>query len=194
MLNVRDLHAFYGKSHILHGVSMEVKPGEIVSLLGRNGSGRSTTIKTIMGLVEGHGYSSVLLHAFRGSAKPPARGLLARLRRWRRLLRWPRLHPTAGRPSPALPERPLPASLTLKFRHFRRNSPVLLNMVTPPFSAPAHRGRGMPSSANGGGSSKTPKAGDCGTPGTQAKPVVACSGWPPPGMASAGKGTPPTPL
>ena len=55
MLAIKDLHAFYGKSHILHGVSMEVKPGEIVSLLGRNGSGRSTTIKTIMGLVDGHG-------------------------------------------------------------------------------------------------------------------------------------------
>lgn len=55
MLKIQNLHAFYGKSHILHGVDMEVKPGEIVSLLGRNGSGRSTTIKTIMGLVDGHG-------------------------------------------------------------------------------------------------------------------------------------------
>lgn len=55
MLNIQNLHAFYGKSHILHGVDMEVKPGEIVSLLGRNGSGRSTTIKAIMGLVEGQG-------------------------------------------------------------------------------------------------------------------------------------------
>lgn len=55
MLAIKDLHAFYGKSHILHGVSMEVKPGEIVSLLGRNGSGRSTTIKTIMGLVDAQG-------------------------------------------------------------------------------------------------------------------------------------------
>jgi len=55
MLKIENLHAFYGKSHILHGVDMEVKPGEIVSLLGRNGSGRSTTIKTIMGLVDGHG-------------------------------------------------------------------------------------------------------------------------------------------
>ena len=54
MLKIQNLHAFYGKSHILHGVDMEVKPGEIVSLLGRNGSGRSTTIKTIMGLVDGH--------------------------------------------------------------------------------------------------------------------------------------------
>ena len=49
MLNVRDLHAFYGKSHILHGVNFHVGKGEIVSLLGRNGVGRSTTIKAIMG-------------------------------------------------------------------------------------------------------------------------------------------------
>jgi branched-chain amino acid transport system ATP-binding protein len=49
MLEVRDLHAFYGKSHILQGVSFDVRPGEIVSLLGRNGAGRSTTIKAIMG-------------------------------------------------------------------------------------------------------------------------------------------------
>lgn len=55
MLNVDNLHAFYGKSHVLHGVSLNVKPGEIVSLLGRNGSGRSTTVKTIMGLVDGKG-------------------------------------------------------------------------------------------------------------------------------------------
>ncbi|TDP80693.1 amino acid/amide ABC transporter ATP-binding protein 2 (HAAT family) [Aquabacterium commune] len=55
MLKIENLHAFYGKSHILHGVDMEVNPGEIVSLLGRNGSGRSTTIKAIMGLVDGHG-------------------------------------------------------------------------------------------------------------------------------------------
>ena len=55
MLNIQNLHAFYGKSHILHGVHMEVHPGEIVSLLGRNGSGRSTTIKAIMGLVDAQG-------------------------------------------------------------------------------------------------------------------------------------------
>ena len=55
MLNIHNLHAFYGKSHILHGVDLEVKPGEIVSLLGRNGSGRSTTIKAIMGLVDCEG-------------------------------------------------------------------------------------------------------------------------------------------
>jgi branched-chain amino acid transport system ATP-binding protein len=55
MLRVEDVHAFYGKSHVLHGVQFEVGAGEIVALLGRNGSGRSTTVKTIMGLVEGTG-------------------------------------------------------------------------------------------------------------------------------------------
>jgi branched-chain amino acid transport system ATP-binding protein len=55
MLKLDQLHAFYGKSHVLHGVSFEVPPGQIVSLLGRNGSGRSTTVKAIMGLVVGAG-------------------------------------------------------------------------------------------------------------------------------------------
>ena len=55
MLEVTDLHAFYGKSHILRGVNLEVRAGEIVALLGRNGVGRSTTIKTIMGEVEARG-------------------------------------------------------------------------------------------------------------------------------------------
>jgi branched-chain amino acid transport system ATP-binding protein len=49
MLEVDDLHAYYGKSHILHGVSFRIGAGEIVSLLGRNGVGRSTTIKALMG-------------------------------------------------------------------------------------------------------------------------------------------------
>ena len=55
MLKIRDLHAFYGKSHVLHGVHFDVQPGEIVALLGRNGSGRSTTAKAIMGLVDWQG-------------------------------------------------------------------------------------------------------------------------------------------
>ena len=55
MLKLDDVHAYYGKSHVLHGVSMHVNPGEIVSLLGRNGSGRSTTVKAIMGLVDTQG-------------------------------------------------------------------------------------------------------------------------------------------
>jgi len=55
MLEVRDLHAYYGQSHILHGVDLDVEEGEIVSLLGRNGVGRSTTCKAIMGLVPPQG-------------------------------------------------------------------------------------------------------------------------------------------
>jgi len=55
MLKLQDLHAYYGKSHVLHGVSFEVGPGEIVALLGRNGSGRSTTAKAVMGLVHAEG-------------------------------------------------------------------------------------------------------------------------------------------
>jgi branched-chain amino acid transport system ATP-binding protein len=55
MLEVKDLHAYYGKSHVLHGVDLNVGRGEIVSLLGRNGVGRSTTVKTVMGLVTGAG-------------------------------------------------------------------------------------------------------------------------------------------
>jgi len=55
MLEVKELHAYYGKSHILHGVHLQVGHGEIVSLLGRNGVGRSTTIKAIMGQVEAEG-------------------------------------------------------------------------------------------------------------------------------------------
>jgi branched-chain amino acid transport system ATP-binding protein len=60
LLDVDGLHAHYDKSHILHGVSLRIEPGEIVSLLGRNGSGRSTTLKTIMGLVPPTGGRVVL--------------------------------------------------------------------------------------------------------------------------------------
>ncbi|MCX5592299.1 ABC transporter ATP-binding protein [Alcaligenes endophyticus] len=55
MLNVSQLHAYYGKSHVLQGVNFHVQPGEIVSLLGRNGVGRSTTVKAVMGLVQSSG-------------------------------------------------------------------------------------------------------------------------------------------
>jgi len=51
LLRVTDLHAFYGQSHILHGIDLLVGTGEVVTLLGRNGSGRSTTLKSILGLV-----------------------------------------------------------------------------------------------------------------------------------------------
>ena len=51
LLAVKDVHAFYGRAHILHGVSLEARAGEVVALLGRNGAGKSTAMKAIMGLV-----------------------------------------------------------------------------------------------------------------------------------------------
>ena len=51
LLSVRDLHAWYGESHILHGVEFDVRPGEVVTLLGRNGAGKTTALKSIMGIV-----------------------------------------------------------------------------------------------------------------------------------------------
>ena len=67
---VEDVHTYYGKSHILHGVSLHVGPGEVVGLLGRNGVGKSTTLKTIMGLVRpSHG--AVLLDGNVITGVPP---------------------------------------------------------------------------------------------------------------------------
>jgi branched-chain amino acid transport system ATP-binding protein len=66
MLKIDNLHAYYGKSHVLHGVSFDVQPGQIVALLGRNGSGRSTTAKAIMGLVECEGEISWKGHKIQG--------------------------------------------------------------------------------------------------------------------------------
>jgi branched-chain amino acid transport system ATP-binding protein len=51
LLRVTDLHAFYGESHILHGIDLQLRKGEVVTLLGRNGSGRTTTLKSVLGLV-----------------------------------------------------------------------------------------------------------------------------------------------
>lgn len=55
LLEIKGLHAFYGKSHVLHGIDLAVEQGEIVSLLGRNGVGRSTTVKAAMGQVVAQG-------------------------------------------------------------------------------------------------------------------------------------------
>ena len=52
VLRLEDVHAFYGESHILHGVGLEVRAGEVVTLLGRNGAGKTTTLKAIMGILE----------------------------------------------------------------------------------------------------------------------------------------------
>src|SRR3954468_11835108 len=51
LLRVKDLHAWYGESHILHGMDFEVREGEVVTLLGRNGAGKTTTLKSVMGMV-----------------------------------------------------------------------------------------------------------------------------------------------
>jgi branched-chain amino acid transport system ATP-binding protein len=76
LVRVEDVHTYYGKSHILHGVSLTVGTGEVVGLLGRNGVGKSTTLKTIMGLVNpSHG--TVLLDGNAITSLPPHR--LARL-------------------------------------------------------------------------------------------------------------------
>ncbi|HVJ23779.1 MAG TPA: ATP-binding cassette domain-containing protein, partial [Burkholderiales bacterium] len=51
MLEVKGLNAWYGESHILHGIDLEIREGEVVTLLGRNGAGKTTTLKSIMGMV-----------------------------------------------------------------------------------------------------------------------------------------------
>ena len=70
MLEVMDLHAFYGESHILHGVNFTVNRGEVVTLLGRNGAGRTTTLKSILGLV-GRRTGSVMINGTESSKLPP---------------------------------------------------------------------------------------------------------------------------
>ena len=71
MLEVDDVHAYYGKSHILQGVTFRVGEGEIVSLLGRNGAGRSTAVKTVMGLVPAQG--AIRFRGVRIDGLPPHR-------------------------------------------------------------------------------------------------------------------------
>ncbi len=53
MLEIRDLHGFYGESHVLHGVSLDVRQGEVVTLLGRNGAGKTSTLRAVMGILPG---------------------------------------------------------------------------------------------------------------------------------------------
>ena len=72
MLSVQDLHAWYGPSHVLQGVALDVRRGEIVALIGRNGAGKTTTLKSIMGMLarrsgriafDGHDLSTLPVHA-----------------------------------------------------------------------------------------------------------------------------------
>ena len=76
MLRVTDLHAFYGESHILHGIDLHVNRGELVTLLGRNGSGRSTTLKAMLGLV-GRRSGSIMFNGTEINSMAPHR--IARL-------------------------------------------------------------------------------------------------------------------
>ena len=69
-LRVTDLHAFYGESHILHGVDFNVNRGEVVTLLGRNGAGRTTTLKSILGLV-GRRSGSIMINGREAVGLPP---------------------------------------------------------------------------------------------------------------------------
>ena len=71
-LRVTDLHAFYGESHILHGVDLTVNKGEVVTLLGRNGAGRTTTLKSILGLV-GRRTGSIMINGTEAIGLPPHR-------------------------------------------------------------------------------------------------------------------------
>ena len=72
MLRIHDLHAFYGESHILHGIDLKVARGECVTLLGRNGSGRSTTLKSVLGLV-GKRTGSIMVNGREVIAEPTHR-------------------------------------------------------------------------------------------------------------------------
>ena len=69
-LRIAGLHAFYGESHILHGVDLTVNRGEVVTLLGRNGAGRTTTLKSILGLV-GRRNGSIVVNGVEAVALPP---------------------------------------------------------------------------------------------------------------------------
>ncbi|RIK93791.1 MAG: ABC transporter ATP-binding protein [Burkholderiales bacterium] len=69
-LRISDLHAFYGESHILHGVDLVVNRGEVVTLLGRNGAGRTTTLKSILGLV-GRRTGSIMINGVESVHLPP---------------------------------------------------------------------------------------------------------------------------
>jgi branched-chain amino acid transport system ATP-binding protein len=71
-LRITDLHAFYGESHILHGVDLVVNRGEVVTLLGRNGAGRTTTLKSILGLV-GRRTGSIMINGTEAVALAPHR-------------------------------------------------------------------------------------------------------------------------
>ena len=113
VLTVRGLHAWYGESHILHGVDLEVKRGEVVTLLGRNGAGRTTLLRALMGLT-GRRQGSIRIHGREATGLPPhriahlgvgycpeERGIFATLTAHENLLLPPRLRGAPGAPAQA---------------------------------------------------------------------------------------------
>ncbi|MEH6433444.1 ABC transporter ATP-binding protein [Massilia sp. DD77] len=107
-LEIRDLHAWYGESHILHGISLSVNPGEVVTLLGRNGAGRTTTLRAIMGLtgrrsgaIRVNGVEAIGLPTHRIAHLgigycPEERGIFSSLSTEENLMLPPRLNASAG--------------------------------------------------------------------------------------------------
>jgi branched-chain amino acid transport system ATP-binding protein len=107
-LAVSGLHAWYGESHVLHGVDFEVRPGEVVTLLGRNGAGKTTTLKAIMGIIgkrrgsivfagrETIGLSSDRIARLGMAICPEERAIFASLSVRENLLLPPRVAPTGG--------------------------------------------------------------------------------------------------
>ncbi|MCI4660318.1 MAG: ABC transporter ATP-binding protein [Neomegalonema sp.] len=70
VIRLTDLHAFYGESHVLHGIDLDVHEGELVTLLGRNGAGRTTTLRAIVGLI-GHRTGSIMIKGEETIKSPP---------------------------------------------------------------------------------------------------------------------------
>ncbi|MFA5662916.1 ABC transporter ATP-binding protein [Castellaniella sp.] len=107
-LEISDLHAWYGESHVLHGVHMQVQPGQVVTLLGRNGAGRTSTLRAILGLtsrrtgsVRIHGTETIHMATFRIAHLgigycPEERGIFASLSCEENLLLPPTVGQTAG--------------------------------------------------------------------------------------------------
>ena len=113
-LCVRDLHGWYGESHVLHGMSFDVNLGEVVTLLGRNGAGKTTTMRAIMGMLANRKGSikfqgEELIHlksnriARHGIAYcPEERGIFSSLSVWENLLLPPRINKSGGIPLPEI--------------------------------------------------------------------------------------------
>jgi len=122
MLTLTDVHAHYGKSHVLHGVSLRVGPGEVVAILGRNGVGKSTTLKTILGLVRASA-GRVVFEGRDVTAAPPhrvARMGIGYVPEDRRIFRLLSVHENlrTGLDRPGVPPERRQVLLEKVYRHF----------------------------------------------------------------------------